>query len=88
MSDASTPEPDRKDEFPRRSLWATLPKRSVSRVLLLLAMLAAILYLRQRAGSIATCMSEAFRAPLPPSPGVRVRLSPARSPDGGGQSLP
>lgn len=83
MSSASTPEPDRDDGIPRRSFWASFPKRSLARVFLLLAMLAVILYLRERAGSIATCMSEAFHAPLPSAPGVRVRGLVVPAPDSG-----
>jgi hypothetical protein len=83
MSGASTPEPDRDDGIPRRSLWASFPKRSLARVFLLLAMLTVILYLRERAGSIATCMAEAFHAPPPAEPGVRVRWPALPAPDGG-----
>ncbi len=85
MSSDPTPKPDRDDEIPRKRFWSAVPRRSLSRVLLLLAMLAGILYLRARAGSIASCMSEAFRAPPPSEPGVRVRLPPASPPDGGGK---
>jgi hypothetical protein len=53
------------DEIPRRSLLSTMPKRTFYRVVLLLAALAGILYLRQRTGSIASCMSAAFQAPAP-----------------------
>lgn len=76
--------PDDRDEIPRQSLWSALPKRSVSRVLILLALLAGILVLRARAGSIAGCMSEAFRAPAPPRPGVPVkaRVVPPEPPGG------
>jgi hypothetical protein len=49
-------------------------------------MLAVILYLRERAGSIATCMAEAFHAPPPAEPGVRVRWPALPAPDGGRRS--
>jgi hypothetical protein len=88
MSAASTPEPDREDESPRPSLWAALPRRNLARVLLLLVLLAAILYLRARTGAITACMSEAFQAPAPPAPGVRVRLPAWAPPDGGGRHVP
>jgi hypothetical protein len=78
------PEPD--DEIPRQGFWANLPKRSLSRVVLLLALLAGILYLQQRTGTIASCMSDAFHAPPPASsPTVRLKTPgelPARSVDG------
>ena len=53
------------DEIPRRGFLSTIPKRTFSRVLLLLAALAGILYLRQRTGSIASCMAGAFNLPPP-----------------------
>jgi hypothetical protein len=65
MSDDHPPQPEDRDEIPRQSLWAAFPKRSLWRVAVLLALLAVILYLRARAGSIAVCMSDAFRAPAP-----------------------
>jgi hypothetical protein len=83
MSSDRTPEPPPDDEIPRRSLWASLPRRSVSRVIILLGILAGILYLRQRAGVIAARMEEAFRAPMPSPPGVRVRLSGPAAVDAG-----
>jgi hypothetical protein len=62
------------DEIPRLSFWAGVPKRTLTRVVLLLAMLAGILYLRQHTGAIAGCMSDAFRLPAPAQPsGVRLR---------------
>jgi hypothetical protein len=73
-----SPEDDdssRKDdeEIPRQSVLSAMPKRTLYRVVLLLAALAGILYLRQRTSSIAGCMSSAFQAP-PPSP--RTQASP------------
>jgi hypothetical protein len=61
------------DPLPRRSIWSGIPKRSLSRVVLLLALLAGILYLRQRAPAMANCMSEAFHAPAAQPDGVRLR---------------
>ena len=59
-------EPDRKDvEIPHQSLLSAMPKRTFYRVVLLLATLAGILYLRQRTGSIASCLSSAFQVPPP-----------------------
>jgi hypothetical protein len=73
-----------KDEIPHRGLLATLPKRSLARVLVLLAALAGIIYLRQRTASIASCMSEAFRAPAPVGPArtsATIRASVVLPPD-------
>jgi len=83
MSPEQEHEPEGRDEIPRLGFWASMPKRSLSRVLILLAMLVGILYLRQRTGSIAGCMENAFRMPPIEQPGVRVRapgLLPSRPP--------
>jgi hypothetical protein len=61
------------DPLPRKSIWAHMPKRSLSRVLLLLALLAGILYLRQQATSIAGWFSEAFRMPAAEPAGVHLK---------------
>ncbi len=84
MSDDQPRKPDERDEIPRQSLWAAFPKRSLWRVLALLAMLAVILYLRARAGSIAACMSDAFHAPAPaPSHApLKARVILPAAPDG------
>jgi hypothetical protein len=83
MSPDQEREPAEQAEIPRQGFWAALPRRSLSRVLLLLAMLVGILYLRQRAASIAACMSQAFLAPAPQPPGVRLKapvvLPPGRT---------
>ena len=65
-ADDHHPNPD--DEIPRQGFLSTLPKQSLYRVVLLLAMLAGILYLRQRTGSIAGCMADAFRVSPPEDP--------------------
>jgi hypothetical protein len=62
------------DEIPHHSLLSAMPKRTFYRVVLLLAALAGILYLRQRTSSIASCMSSTFQAP---APGVAPKPSPA-----------
>jgi hypothetical protein len=66
------------DEIPRQSLFSAIPKRTLSRVLMLLAVLAAILYLRERTSSVAACLSTAFQVPAPasrPAAGtVRARI--------------
>ena len=66
-SPAPPSRPGERDENPRRSFWAAMPKRSVTRVLILLAALFGIIYLREQTSSIAGCMSNAFRAPAPAS---------------------
>jgi hypothetical protein len=65
------------EEIPRQGVLSAIPKRSVYRVLVLLAALAGIIYLRQRTGSIASCMSDAFHVLPPATPGapaMRVRV--------------
>lgn len=66
------------DRVPRQSVFASLPKRSVMRVLMLLGVLAGILYLRERTASIAGCMSNAFQI-LPPAPPPSGAPGPARA---------
>ena len=55
--------PSLEDEIPRQGILSAIPKRTFFRVVLLLAALAGILYLRQRTAAIASCMSDAFRIP-------------------------
>ncbi|MGD0836489.1 MAG: hypothetical protein ABSB49_07585 [Polyangia bacterium] len=65
------------DNAQRRRSLATIPRRTVSRVLVLVAALLGILYLRERTSAIAGCMSDAFRAPAPAGAArepARVRL--------------
>lgn len=66
-------------ELPRKGLLAAMPKRSFFRIIVLLAALGGIVYLRERTASIAGCMSNAFSI-IPPAPtsssaaGVRARI--------------
>jgi hypothetical protein len=53
------------DEKPRKGFLASLPRRSVARIFLLLAMLAGILILRHQASAIAGCMNQALMPPPP-----------------------
>lgn len=53
------------DEIPRQGLLATMPKRTFYRVVVLLAALGGIIYLRQRTAWIAGCLSDSFRLPSP-----------------------
>lgn len=79
------------DEIPRQGILSAIPKRTFSRVLLLLAALAGIIYLRQRTESIAGCMASAFNIPPPaearrtsaPSAPMKARvvLPPERAKD-------
>jgi len=91
MSAAPPPAPDPDDDLPRRSLWASLPKRNLGRAVVLLAILVAVVYLRDRTGAIAGCMANAFLAPPPAPPGergVRVRLALPPPVDGGENKHP
>jgi hypothetical protein len=74
------------DEIPRKSILSSMPKHSLSRVVVLLAALAGILYLRQKTGSIAGCMSNAFLGPASPTvPTIRATV---QVPDGGAATAP
>lgn len=73
------PEDDanRNDELPRQGFLTAMPKRSIYRVILLLAMLAGILYLRQKTGSISGCMANSLApavAPIRSSGPVKARV--------------
>jgi uncharacterized membrane protein len=71
------------EQIPRKGFLASMPKRTFSRVLVLLAALAGIIYLRQRTGAIASCMSDAFRLAPPEQRSalpVKVRIEfPAKA---------
>ena len=86
MSQAPEREPGPDDEIPKQGFWAALPKRSLSRVLIMLALLVGIIYLRQRAGSIAGCMADAFRMAPPVEPGVRLKAPVVLPPGSAGKS--
>ena len=86
MNEEKPDEHKPEDELPRRSFFEALPKRSLSRILILIAALVGIVYLQRRASAIASCMSDAFRAPPATKPAgapgsVRMQ-APARSMDG------
>ena len=63
-------EPREDDEEPRRGFWATLPRGSVTRVFILLALLAGVVVLQRKAGAIAGCMNQAFMLPQPRAVGT------------------
>lgn len=67
--------PEEDEEIPRRSILATMPKRTFYRVVVLLAALAGIIYLQRRTAAIAGCMSNSFQALPPPHP----TASPSRA---------
>jgi hypothetical protein len=74
-------DPNRNDELPRQGFLTAMPKRSIYRVILLLAMLAGILYLRQKTGSISGCMANSLAPAVAPTRSsdpfkVRVMVSP------------
>ena len=54
---------NKEDEIPRLGLLSSMPKRTFYRVVLLLAALAGIIYLRNRTATISGCMSNAFSVP-------------------------
>jgi len=58
------------DEEPRLGFWATLPRGTITRVLLLLGLLAVVVVLQRKAGAIAGCMSQSFMAPRPRAVGA------------------
>jgi hypothetical protein len=69
--------PAEKYEIPRQGFFASMPKRSLSRILILLAALVGIIYLQQRTHFIAGCMADAFRAPVSaesPSTTMKARV--------------
>ena len=58
------------DDEPRLGFWATLPRGTITRVLLLLGLLAVVVVLQRKAGAIAGCMSQSFMAPQPRATGT------------------
>jgi hypothetical protein len=56
---------NQEDEIPRQGILSSMPKRTFYRVVLLLAALVGIIYLRQRTATIAGCMSSNFLIPAP-----------------------
>ena len=65
------------DEIPRQSILAGMPKRSFFRVLVLLAALGGLIYLRGRTEFIAGCMANSFQV-TPPTTG-EPSANPARA---------
>ena len=65
------------DEEPRAGFWATLPRGTVTRVLLLLALLVVVVTLQRKAGAIAGCMNQAFMLPPPRATGTAAERADA-----------
>jgi hypothetical protein len=68
------------DEEPRAGFWATLPRGTVTRVLLLLALLVVVVTLQRKAGAIAGCMNQSFMAPQPRALGTSRGDASVRGP--------
>lgn len=51
------------DEELRKGLFATLPRGTITRVLMLLALLVGVVLLQRKAGAIAGCMNQTFMLP-------------------------
>jgi hypothetical protein len=61
------------EAIPRVSFWSAMPKRSVSRIIMMILALAGILYLREKTGAVAGCMGDAFNAPYHPASPATIR---------------
>jgi hypothetical protein len=68
-----TPPPD---EEPRKRLIATLPRGTITRTLILLALLFGVIVLQRRAGAIASCMSQTFMLPQSGTASMPADASP------------
>ena len=71
-------EPRNGDEELRRGFLATLPRGSITRVFILLAMLVGVVLLQRRAGAIAGCMNQTFMLPQPGAVGAAAGDASAR----------
>ena len=67
------------DEEPRRGFFASMPRGTVTRVFILLALLAGVVLLQRRAGAIAGCMNQTFMLRQPHGAGAAGDAS-ARAP--------
>lgn len=68
------------EQEPRLGFWATLPRGTITRVLLLLGLLVVVVALQRKAGAIAGCMSQSFMAPQPRALGTPRGDASARGP--------
>jgi hypothetical protein len=57
-------------EDPPRSFWTTVPRGTITRVFILLALLAGVVVLQRKAGAIAGCMNQTFMLPQPRAVGA------------------
>ncbi len=73
-------EPRNGDEELRRGFLATLPRGSITRVFILLALLAGVVVLQRRASAIAGCMNQTFMLPQPRAAGPAAGDASARGP--------
>jgi hypothetical protein len=79
------PAQEKELDFERRSIFKLLPRKTFSKVLLMLALLAVIVFLQRRSGSIAKNLAETQAPPLPAgAPSERqiptVRMAPLPPP--------
>jgi hypothetical protein len=51
------------DEELRKGLFATMPRGTITRVFILLALLVGVVLLQRKAGAIAGCMNQTFMLP-------------------------
>ena len=68
------------DEEPRRGWFATMPRGTVTRVFILLVLLAGVVVLQHKASAIAGCMNETFMLPQPRAVGGAAGDASARGP--------
>jgi hypothetical protein len=66
----SEPHDHEHDEEPRKGFWATLPRGTITRVFVLLMLLAGVVVLQRKAGAIAGCMNQTFMLPQPRAVGT------------------
>ncbi len=68
------------DEELRRGFFATMPRGTVTRVFVLLALLAGVVLLQRKAGAIGGCMNQTFMLPQPHGVGAAAGDASARGP--------
>jgi len=68
------------DEEPRKSFWASLPRGTITRTFILLALLAGVIVLQRKAGAIAGCMNQTFMLPQPRAAGTATGGASVRGP--------
>ena len=66
----SEPRDHEDNEETRKGFWATLPRGTITRVFVLLALLAGVVVLQRKAGAIAGCMNQTFMLPQPRAVGT------------------